>query len=332
MMFRTFTAVFLILVWYCESAKADGLDGWTLNVTAENDMFGSDTDRHYTHGTRFSLAAPEGDVPDWVRDAAPKFPLFSDQGKLRTSYFLGQNLYTPADIRITNPSNMDRPYAAWLYGGVGLVSDLGARVDTLGLTLGMVGPAALGEATQKTVHKWVGSPQPQGWDHQLRNEPGVVLTYERRIRRFVNFDTGLFDLELDASPQAGVSLGNIFTHLEAGTVFRLGHDLESDRGGPPRIRPSLPGSDYFTPSDQFSWYLFGGVAGRLVGRNIFLDGNSFTDSYSVDKKPLVGDFQFGLAMNYKGVRMAYTQIIRTKEFENQSSPDSFGAITLSYQF
>jgi len=310
----------------------DSWDGWTVNVTAENDMFGSDTDRHYTHGTRFSLAPPAGEVADWLKEAAGYFPLFSDQGKLRASYALGQNLYTPADITIEDPSHMDRPYAAWLYGSFGLVSDMQDRVDTFELSLGMVGPAALGEATQKYVHRVVGSPQPKGWDHQLKNEPGIAVTYERRIRRFMTLETGLFNLELDATPHAGLTLGNVLTQAEAGTMFRLGRDLEKDRGGPPRIRPSLPGSDYYTTTDGFVWYLFAGAAGRGVARNIFLDGNTFAQSYHVDKNPFVFDFQAGLAVRYQDVRLAFTQIVRSKEFEGQQSPDRYGAITLSYQF
>lgn len=313
-------------------AQADGWDGWTVNLATENDMFGSDTDRHYTHGTRLSFAAPEGDVADWMREGASYFPLFSDQGKLRASYALGQNLYTPSDISLTDPNLMDRPYAGWLYGSFGLVSDLGNRIDTLELTLGVVGPASLGEQTQKYVHKVVDSPDPKGWDHQLKNEPGIVLTYERKIRRFLTLDTGVHGLEIDATPHAGLSLGNIFTHAEVGTMFRLGWDLEKDRGGPPRIRPSLPGSDYYAKSDGFGWYLFAGVAGRAVARNIFLDGNSFTSSYDADKKHFVADAQVGIALRYDDFRLAYTQIIRTKEFKDQQKPDRYGAITLSYQF
>ncbi len=321
------------LVMSCASPVAAGdWEGWTFNAMAENDLFGSDTDRHYTHGTRFSLSSPEGGVADWLKDAAGYFPLFSDEGKLRASYALGQNLYTPSDITITDPSHMDRPYAGWLYGSFGLVSDMESRVDNIELAIGMVGPASLGEPTQKFVHKVIDSPEPMGWDHQLKNEPGVVLTYERKIRRFVDFETGLLNLEFDASPHAGVSLGNVLTQVEGGVLLRIGHDLEKDRGGPPRIRPSLPGSDYYSPSDDFGWYLFGGAAGRWVARNIFLDGNTFSDGYSVKKNPFVGDFQIGVAMRYKAVRLAYTHIIRTKEFENQGTPDRFGAITLSYQF
>jgi len=310
----------------------DDWDGWTFNVTLENDMFGSDTDRHYTHGTRFSLAPPEGEVSDWLRDVAGYFPFFSDDGRLRSSYALGQNMYSPADITLTDPADMDRPYGGWLYGSFGLVSDMEEQVDTFELTLGMVGPASLAEPTQKFVHRVVGSAKPMGWDHQLKNEPGLVVTYERKWHRFINVETGVFGLDLDTSPYAGVSLGNIFTHVEAGTVFRFGQDLEKDRGGPPRIRPSLPGSDYYTSTDGFVWYLFAGGGARAVARNIFLDGNTLADSYSVDKKPFVFDVQAGLAMRYHDVRVAFTQIIRTKEFKKQQSPDRYGAITVSYQF
>jgi lipid A 3-O-deacylase len=148
----------------------------------------------------------------------------------------------------------------------------------------------------------------------------------------VDYDTGLFDLEFDASPYGGVVLGNIFTHLETGAMFRIGQDLAKDRGGPPRIRPSLPGSDYYAVSDGYSWYLFAGMNGRAVARNIFLDGNSFADGYSTHKKPFVGDFQVGFGVTVQNARLAYTQIFRTKEFKNQAQQDQFGAITLSYQF
>ncbi len=333
-MHRLFFASFLIAFYYIalEADAENPWAGWTFNVMAENDMFGSDTDRHYTHGTRFSAAAPPGEVPDWLKDIAVTWPLFAGDGDMRASYALGQNLYTPADITIADPLQMDRPYAAWLYGSMGLVSDRGRSVDNFELQLGMVGPAALGEPTQKFVHKVVDSPEPQGWDHQLRNEPGIVLSYDHRIRRFMTFKLGIADFEIDTSPYVGFSLGNVYTHAETGAVFRFGQDLSKDRGGPPRIRPSLPGSDYYSRVDGLSWYFFAGGGVRAVARNIFLDGNTFADSYSADKNPFVGDMQVGFALRYKDFRLAYTQVIRTKEFKDQQLPDRFGAITLSYQF
>jgi hypothetical protein len=227
---------------------------------------------------------------------------------------------------LDDPPLDDRPYAGWLYGSLGLISETGKQLDQLGLTVGMVGPASLAEQTQKLVHSIVGADRPEGWSTQLRNEPGIVLTYEHSWRRFVS-RTLITGLPFDITPHAGGAIGNIYTYANAGATLRVGNKLPLDYG-PPRIQPSLPGSDFFI-SDGLAWYLFGGVDGRAVVRNIFLDGNSFRDSRSVDKKPFVGDLQFGFAIIFEGVRLSYTHVVRTKEFKTQDGGDNFGAVSLS---
>lgn len=75
--------------------------------------------------------------------------------------------------------------------------------------------------------------------------------------------------------------------------------------------------------------MFGGLEGRAVGRNIFLDGNSFQDDGpSVDKNMLVGEARIGLALTFDDVRFAYTQVFRSQEFEGQSR-QIFGTVSLS---
>src|SRR3546814_4428144 len=108
----------------------------------------------------------------------------------------------------------------------------------------------------------------------------------------------LNNLGVDLTPHIGGALGNVYTYGAGGVTLRLGEDLPSDYG-PPRLRPALPGSDYFRPSDWFGWYLFVGAEGRLMVRNIFLDGNTFEDSHSVDKYPLVFDLQAGIAVDLR---------------------------------
>src|SRR3546814_12873912 len=108
-----------------------------------------------------------------------------------------------------------------------------------------------------------------------------------------------------SSDLIGGALGNVYTYGAGGVTLRLGEDLPSDYG-PPRLRPALPGSDYFRPSDWFGWYLFVGAEGRLMVRNIFLDGNTFEDSHSADKYPLVFDLQAGIAVDLATrARIAY---------------------------
>jgi hypothetical protein len=317
------------------SAYADD-PGYVISIQFENDFFGGGTDRHFSHGTRIEcLTRPI----QWMTDAADKLPWFrserarnspKDELKARASFSLGQNIFTPEDTAATQLIPEDRPYAGWLYMGFGLVANQGTkRYDKLELEIGVVGPYSFAEDVQTFWHSLLGLQVPQGWDNQLENEVGAVLYYEQ-TRRFEKQNIG-WGLDVDVLPHFGGALGNVFTYGAAGITLRLGSELEDDFG-PPRIRPSLPGSAFFRPEKGFNWYVFAGLEGRALLHNIFLDGNTFTDSHSVDKKPLVGDLQAGLVVQIDRFRVAYTQIFRTKEFDGQEDGDIFGSVSFSYQF
>lgn len=301
----------------------------TLSFVLENDLF-YNVDRHYTSGVRL-VWVPErkAPTPGWARKAAGLVPWFPREGKVRPGYALGQSMFTPSDISVDDPPPGERPYAGWLYGTIGLGVESGRQLDQFGITLGMIGPASLAEESQKSVHKVIDSDEPKGWDTQLRNEPGLVFTYQRSWRELAA--KTFLNNELDFSPHVGGALGNVFTYANAGVTMRYGRQLPNDYG-PPRIQPGLPGTSDFSPVSDFGWYLFAGIDGRLVARNIFLDGNTFRDSRSVDKFPLVGDLQFGLVLDWPAIRLSYTHVLRTREFQTQDDADDFGAISVSVKF
>ena len=112
-------------------------------------------------------------------------------------------------------------------------------------------------------------------------------------------------------------------------IVRWGTKLRDDVG-PPTITPGFPGASYFKARPDSNWYFFGGVEGRVVARNIFLDGNTFEDSHSVNKKILVSDFQFGFALHIKNMRIALSNIVRTKEFDDQQRMTDYGAINIAF--
>jgi lipid A 3-O-deacylase len=223
-------------------------------------------------------------VPQWVVDGASYFPLFDPAGKKRVVFSLGQSIFTPDDLAATELLRDERPYAGWLYGGVGRATNVG-----------MVGGVAFAEDVQKTWHKWFGFQRPNGWDNQHKNEPGFLLNYERKWR--MRTPQKYFGVDADFTPHAGVSLGNILTQASVGFTVR---------------------------SDGLSWYVFFGAEGQGVLCNIFLDGNTFRNSHSVDKKPFVGDIQGGIAVVMGRARLAYTHILRTKEFNTQDDTDQSG--------
>src|SRR3546814_2220516 len=61
-------------------------------------------------------------------------------------------MFTPNDITDRNPPRDERPYAGWLYGSIGIVSDTGSRLDHLQLTLGIVGPYSGAKDTRSEEH------------------------------------------------------------------------------------------------------------------------------------------------------------------------------------
>lgn len=301
-----------------------------LSVAIENDKF-TGTDQHYTNGIRMAWLSAESDVPDWAMRLANSAPFFPSNSVKRWGLTVGHSLFTPADTWARTPQIGDRPYSGWLYGGIGFVSDTGRQLDNVELLIGMVGPSAHGETVQNDWHSLIGVDEARGWDaYQLHDEPVISLTYERKWRASEAHDLPL-GFGFDVTPHLGVTLGNAMTYAAAGGVVRFGRRLPEDYG-PPRIRPSLPGTTFFLPPEGVGWYVFAGLEGRAVARNIFLDGNTFRDSPSVDKFPLVGDFQGGLAITWNDLRLAYTHVLRTKEFRTQKDPDRFGSLSLSARF
>lgn len=304
---------------------------FTFNI--ENDMFGGNSDRHYTNGFRLSYFDVRNKPPaftDALDRLLPMFDIGEDTGVV---YSVGQNLYTPDDIKDPYQRAGGRPWAGFLYTSVGLATLSGNHVDELEATLGVVGPLAMGKEVQTLVHGMVSADKPKGWHNQLSNEPGAILSWQRRWPEFLYLEKGGF--YLSGEPNLGATAGNIYTYANTGFNLRFGPASSRWQDTPVRVRPAMPGTGFYAPTPHhefFSWYLFAGADGRAVARNIFLDGNTFADSAHVNKKILVGDLNAGAAVTLGRVRLSYTNVYRTREYNGQDKGDVFGALTLGYRF
>lgn len=304
----------------------------TLALIVENDFF-AHTDQNYTNGVRFQYLRPKGRVTDVTGLLADTILGIENESLLYEGISFGQSLFTPLDITDPNPRPGEQPYAGWLYlefaailGAEDSAGDL-QHVDTLTASAGVVGPLALGELVQNTFHQLIDSEIAQGWDNQLSNEPALLLSLDRTWIA----GRSLRNYGFDMLPSAGISLGNVLTEARGGVTFRFGPELEDDLG-PPRIRPSLAGAGFLSPRNRFNWYLFAGLQGRAVARNIFLDGNTFTDSLRVNKRHFVADAQAGLVVRYGGFRFSYTFVRRSREFATQQDPHYFAAFSLTARY
>jgi hypothetical protein len=312
----------LFVVALLAGARARAEDRATYAFVFENDFLaGGDED--YTNGLRFVWRSGAGHGRGLAR-----FVLDTDNDdRTRLAFGIGQSIFTPDAYTLPVPPPGQHPYAGWLYADAALIVEREAgAADILTFTLGVVGPAALGEQSQRAAHSVFGFSEPQGWDAQLRNEPGLVVSYDRQ---FAPVLLGGQQVIAHLSPFAGASLGNVMTEARAGARLSIGTAAPSVAA---RIAPSLPAPGLSNDRSRFAWSIFAGAGARLVAHNIFLDGNTFRDTVAVDRKPLIGDFEVGFSLDFGPVALGYTQVFRTKEYDTQDRRGDFAALTLTGRF
>lgn len=301
-----------------------------LTLTSENDAYTRTGDNNYTNGLRASWLDADNRPPLWLQTLADLVPGFSLASNTVPNYSIGQNLYTPKNLRTFGPQPNDRPYAAHLYGSVGFSQGDLQQVDDLELSLGWVGPGALGEASQSRWHELVGVQKPNGWAYQLHDEPTVGLSWQRRWPRRLAVPVG--QGLISTMPYVGLSLGNVRTHAAAGAILSWRSDAQVLTDMPIRVAPGIPGTGYFSTAPRLNWLVFTGVEGRAVARDIFLDGNTFTESPHVRKRNGVMDLSAGVMLTYQRYQVGYTVVHRTQEFAGQPEGQTFGALSLGFKF
>lgn len=292
-----------------------------MTLIFENDIFAG-LDEQYTNGAYLR----------WTPDALPALgrwgkaqgAALTGPAEWRMTFGLGQAMFAPSDLTLRDPPLDDRPYAGFLFGTVALSADRGDRLDTVAIDIGVVGPPSLAEEAQKFVHTFIGD-DPEGWDTQLGTEIAFRAVYEQHRRlglgRLAGFET-------DAIPQATLALGTLDTSATGTLTLRIGEGLAKDYG-PPRLRRSV--ADVRAPGGD-GWYLFASAEGRVVGRNLFLEGNSFRDSRSVDPERAVGELAVGASVEWRGAVVTYSHAFRSPEFTTRDDWTEFGSLSLRLEF
>lgn len=305
-------------------SQADGVFALKLS----NDFFGAGvSDGHYTHGLEGSYAFAPG-PSHWTSSLAERLPGWQRESLDAVAWRVGQRIYTPERIEIETLIEDDRPYAGYLYAGLSLygnsLSPQWRINDALSLEAGLVGPGSGARLVQESFHDLVQSNEPEGWHHQLHQEPTLTLAWQRHW--WYRDRLGL--LELEYGPATGIALGNLYDYASAGLGIRLGPRLDHQYAtfG---AAPAATGNPLFTRAQGLDWHLFVHAQGRFVARNLFIDGNTFEDSHRVDRRQWVGDFQVGGALRWTRYSLSLSTLARTREFRQQADNDFFGILTLT---
>ena len=315
----------------------------TFTIYWENDTF-LGTDRDYTNGLKLSWSTPflpgpaASHLPGWSHAVINHLPFVNNPERQRAvSLSVGQDIYTPQDTERSDLIEDDRPYAGYAFLAAGFHSKTTGRKDTWEFSIGIVGPHSYAEDTQNFVHDVIGSPRAKGWQHQLKDEIGLNVTFESQWR-LLHSEIGR-GFSWDFIPHLGGSVGNVSIYANTGAEVRFGWNLPRNFGTCP-IRSGCETASAFIgdsgggifQKDRFGAHLFIAIDGRAVLRDIFLDGNTFADSHSVDKETFVADLMAGIAMEYGHIKASYSYIYRTKQFTTQDENQIFGAVSVSFSY
>ena len=302
------------------------------SLTIENDFFFKD-DGLYSSGLIATWGyddverLDEQSLPGWLAYLAEKSYLNRQQDKLyNIAYAVAQLQQTPIDIKVAELIEEDAPYVGMLAWEGQLTSYDQFSLDRLSLVLGAVGPISGAEFVQDVVHKLIGANDPQGWDHQINNEPVFRLQAERSWRIY---DKTLQDAEIDIITGANAGIGNLRSDLGAGIGLRWGQGLQSNFSSFSAFPVQKLNFAHNSPN---GCYVFANVSAFYVANDIFMDGNTFQDSHSVDLIHQQYGASVGLMANINNWGFLLTLLHLSDQYHGQNERSRFGSVTLTYHF
>jgi lipid A 3-O-deacylase len=326
----------------------------SFRLYVENDFFAGKEkgDKFFTNGLKFERITSDTLIPIFRKI----FPSLDSRTSTAYSWAIGQNIYTASNIEVEEIIPNDRPYAGWLYFALRKFSNSSTlkRRVTSELVLGVMGPAALAGPVQKRFHCIINSPQPKGWDHQIRNNPGINYNIEIENELY-NSATN----HLDMIWFTNVEIGTVFDNFGVGATVRiapfraLDSYFESTFSKYTTIRQKregLEGSERLQSDEEvskvnslpleqkkkFAMYLFVRPSVKFVAYNALLQGGIFNgrkNDRTISPNELERmylNFDVGVVVPL-GFRfdVVYGQSFRTSEFRN-APVHYWGFINLIY--
>lgn len=320
-------------------APGDSLAAGSVLRSIDNDSL-DDSDDQYTSGVSLSYISrhepsfARTPLPEWIGGALDDHWPFEGQDQRFVIYSLSHRVFTPTDLSARGVVEGDIPYAGLVYATATVGSQSPRALNAFALTLGIVGPAALGEEIQSGVHSLIDSEDPKGWDEQLDNEPLLNVGYEHR-RRLLR--SGAWKgVSGDVLGAFSASAGNLQTQATLASTARVGfrvpsnfhmqsHFLAEESLG---LRANDP------DPKRRSLYLFTGFAATALANAIYLDGNTFSDSHSVDHDHYVLRGSVGIAGSYGPVlgSLAYERATLPWDHPDGLDDESYLRLALSWDF
>lgn len=250
------------------------------------------------------------------------------------TFSIANQIFTPTDFEETALIPDDRPYAGWTFIESSIHKTTQNELRSLSLKVGLLGPMSGSEQIQNEFHRVIGAEISQGWENQLGNELGINLKYTQKWRYHSKISN---DFESSLVPFVSAELGNVAINATAGLMARIGWNISKDYGTSSidlGADPGIPVYGEYKNMRLKPWSLSFNfmAASSAVARDIFLDGNTFSSSHSVDIEHLVAHYGVGLTLRYKNLVIDVMEIQTSKQFKLQKQSHGIGSLIVSYLF
>jgi len=238
----------------------------------------------------------------------------------------GQYMYNSNSGQTNRIEEVDRPFAAYLYGGFKM--NWLSKKETYfqaSLQVGTIGPNAKGKEVQETLHKTIGFYTINGWQFQVNNEIGIngAFNYAKLLGR-KNKD----DLTFCSS----VNIGNTFSGAGVGLLYRTGKTNPLYNSTSYNSRISNSRLDTISKAESF---FFAKPTLNFVAYNATIQGGMFrTDRGPVTHQPNRVLFTQELGYMYAKKRWAlsFSLIFQSKDLKQQVENHQYGSASIFYCF
>ena len=288
-----------------------------IGLRSDNDAYlAFGRDRYYTNGLYLTFRQA-GKIADTSKSIQKKI----------WEVEIGQSMFNAQSGAIPDVKYVDRPFAAYLYGGLKLKWFLkNDQVLQASANVGTIGPAALGEDAQELLHKIVGFYDVNGWQYQVNNEIGVNTEFEYMRLLVSTSESADFTLRTTAR------LGTTFSGAGAGILFRAGsiNRLSNSASAGSRIS-----ADNTSGNIRREFFFFAQPSLNFVAYDATVQGGMFRD----DKGPITYSptrlrfsQELGACFADKRWTVSFSVTFSAKDTKIQRHSHQFGTVGLFYRF
>jgi lipid A 3-O-deacylase len=296
-----------------------------LQVGGENDawVLHQGTDRYYSQGVLIDYFFSKNGLNHGFWKTI--FPRVASKADNYYGFIFRTAMYSPDTVQRVRTS-LDHPYGGLMTLGMTCVSkqsETGIRLTTE-YQIGMIGPAAMQEQFQKSVHKLIDAAVPVGWENQIPNDIAfnIRILYEHPLFDYAN--------SMEAIAIAEMNAGTISNNGGVGFRLKLGDFHRSRAVGMPFMDATF--------NKKLQYYAYIQPAVYFIGDNAMLQGGVLLDIVrrrqyiNVDNvKRVVGDFVLGYSVSYGNFGFTYQYHVRTAEFTGGKSM-FWGGLSLQKRF